>query len=773
MYVTTREYGAPSQLEKLAALDFADLVVLNKFDRPGAEDALAEIRKQVKRNREDWDASNESLPVVPTIASQFADAGVDQLWHRLVELLNSRMDTNFVASEPKLGDDGLPKRNTPIPPERQGYLAEVASTVRDYHASAQGIAEKVRLVQQLSSSSERMEEIGKLEAAADLANEAQSLRDEIPENVWQALDDFDEYAKAYRSGQASYTVRGKEIPVDTTSSTLSGIQMPKVALPDTYDRGELFEWIAKENRPGSFPFTGGVFPFKRKDELPVRMFAGEGSSERTNKRFHFLCTDQPFNRLSTAFDSPSLYGRDPDERLDIFGKVCESGVSISTVDEMDRLFEGFDLCDPNTSVSMTINGNYWWHLAAFFTVAIRQQIRIFESEKGRAPNEKETAEIRAQTLSTVRGTVQADQLKESMGQNTLVLNLDTALKLMGDVAEFYVNNEVRNHYFVSISGYHIAEAGANPITQAALTLSNGLTYVELFRARGLDPNKFLRNFSWFFSNGMDPEYSVIGRVCRRIWAISMREMYGVDERGQKLKYHIQSSGRSLHAQEYTWNDYRTTMQALYALADNANSLHTNSRDEAFGTPTEETVRDAVAIQLILSREYGWLQNENPLQGSFIAEWLTDNVEEEILKVFEEMHRRGGVLGSLEVNYQRNRIQDESMLYEHKKHDGSLPIIGVNTFTDPDAEALTADNADAFNMDVTRSDEQEKKMVIQRNRDFQQEHSEAAEDGLQKLKDAARNGENLFSVMMEIVEHCTVGQVTNALFETGGKFRRNM
>ena len=773
MYVTTREYGAPSQLEKLAALDFADLVVLNKFDRPGAEDALAEIRKQVKRNREEWDASNESLPVVPTIASQFADAGVDQLWHRLVGLLNSRMNTNFVAAEPNLGDDGLPKRNAPIPPERQGYLAEVASTVREYHSSAQGIAEKVRLVQQLSSSSERMKEIGKLEAAADLADEAQSLRNEIPENVWQALNEFDGYAKAYRSGQASYTVRGKEIPVETTSSTLSGIEMPKVALPETNDRGELFRWIAKENRPGSFPFTGGVFPFKRKDELPVRMFAGEGSSERTNKRFHFLCTDQPFNRLSTAFDSPSLYGRDPDERLDIFGKVCESGVSISTVDEMERLFEGFNLCDPNTSVSMTINGNYWWHLAAFFTVAIRQQIRIFESERGRSPNEKETAEIRAQTLSTVRGTVQADQLKESMGQNTLVLNLDTALKLMGDVAEFYVDNEVRNHYFVSISGYHIAEAGANPITQAALTLSNGLTYVELFRARGLDPNKFLRNFSWFFSNGMDPEYSVIGRVCRRIWAISMREMYGVDERGQKLKYHIQSSGRSLHAQEYTWNDYRTTMQALYALADNANSLHTNSRDEAFGTPTEETVRDAVAIQLILSREYGWLQNENPLQGSFIAEWLTDHVEEEILKVFEEMHRRGGVLGSLEVNYQRNRIQDESMLYEHKKHDGSLPIIGVNTFTDPDAEALTADNADAFDMDVTRSDEEEKKMVIERNRDFQEKHSEAAEEGLQKLKKAARNGENLFSVMMEIVEHCTVGQVTNALFETGGKFRRNM
>ena len=773
MYVTTREYGAPSQLEKLAALDFADLVVLNKFDRPGAEDALAEIRKQVKRNREDWDATNQSLPVIPTIASQFADAGVDQLWQRLVGLLNSKMGTNLSASEPNLGTDGLPKRNAPIPPERQGYLAEVASTVRQYHTSALEIAQKVRLVQQLSSSSERMLEIGKEDAANDLAMESESIRTEIPEQVWNRLDEFDEYAKAYRTGRASYTVRGKEIPVDTTSTTLSGIEIPKVALPETNDRGDLYEWIAKENRPGSFPFTGGVFPFKRKDELPVRMFAGEGSSERTNKRFHFLCTDQPFNRLSTAFDSPSLYGRDPDERLDIFGKVCESGVSISTVEEMDRLFEGFDLCDPNTSVSMTINGNYWWHLAAFFTVAIRQQIRIFVKENGRDPDEKEKSEIRAKTLSTVRGTVQADQLKESMGQNTLVLNLDTALKLMGDVAEFYVDNEVRNHYFVSISGYHIAEAGANPITQAALTLSNGLTYVELFRARGLDPNKFLRNFSWFFSNGMDPEYSVIGRVCRRIWAISMKEMYGVDERGQKLKYHIQSSGRSLHAQEYTWNDYRTTMQALYALADNANSLHTNSRDEAFGTPTEETVRDAVAIQLILSREYGWLQNENPLQGSFIAEWLTDHVEEEILRVFEEMHRRGGVLGSLEVNYQRNRIQDESMLYEHKKHDGSLPIIGVNTFTDPDAEALTADNADAFDMDVTRSDETEKRMVIERNLAFQAEHSESAEEGLKKLKEAARNGENLFSVMMDIVEHCTVGQVTKALFETGGKFRRNM
>ena len=562
--------------------------------------------------------------------------------------------------------------------------------------------------------------------------------------------------------------------METTTPTLSGLDLPRVALPDTSDWGDLHTWIRSENRPGAFPFTAGVFPFKRADELPVRMFAGEGSAERTNRRFHFLAKGQPFNRLSTAFDSPSLYGRDPVTRLDIFGKVCESGVSISTVDEMERLFEGFDLCDPNTSVSKTINGNYWWHLAAFFTVAIRRQVAKFIEDEGREPSDEERAGIRARTLSTVRGTVQADQLKESMGQNTLVLNLDTALRLMGDVAEYYVDHDIRNHYFVSISGYHIAEAGANPITQAALTLSNGLTYVELFKSRDVDPEKFLRNFSWFFSNGMDPEYAVIGRVARRIWAIAMRDVHGVGPRGQRaLKYHIQSSGRSLHAQEFTWNDYRTTLQALYALADNANSLHTNSRDEAFGTPTQETVRDAIAIQLILSREYGLLKNENPMQGSHLSRWLTDQVETRILDIFEEMHARGGVLGSLEVNYQRNRIQEESMLYEHKKHDGSLPIIGVNTYLDEEATMLSADDADAFDVDVTRSDEAEKSMVIERNEAFRSEHAQAAEDGLRRLKQVAREGGNLFEVMMDIVEHCTVGQVTQALFEVGGQFRRNM
>ena len=770
MYVTTREYGAPSQLEKLAALDFSDIVVLNKFDRPGAEDALTEIRKQFQRNREAFDQSPESMPVIPTIASQFADAGVDRLWESLANILNERFETSFAAAEPRLGVDGLPTREPPIPPERQGYLAEVASAIRGYHKRTKEVSESVRLVQQLEASAKQMRAAGNDSSADDLESEAHQIRSDVPSEAWDALDSFEAMANAYRSGEASYTVRGKEIPVKTTHETMSGTKVPRVALPTSRDWGEQLEWIRRENAPGSFPFTGGVFPFRRQDELPVRMFAGEGSAERTNKRYHFLSQEQDFNRLSVAFDSPSLYGNDPRERLDIFGKVCESGVSISTIEEMDRLFKGFDLCAPNTSVSMTINGNYWWHLAAFFNVAIRQQTRKFVDENGRDPSEEEASDIRSMTLSTVRGTVQADQLKEAMGQNTLVFNLDTALKMMGDVAEFYVDNNVRNHYFVSISGYHIDEAGANPITQSALTLSNGLTYVELFKARGLDADKFLRNFSWFFSNGMDPEYAVIGRVSRRIWAIAMRDLYGVSERGQKLKYHIQSSGRSLHSQEFTWNDYRTTLQALYALADNANSLHTNSRDEAFGTPTEDTVRDAVAIQLILAKEYGWLRNENPLQGSFVAEFLTDEVEEKVLRIFEEMHSRGGVLGALEVNYQRNRIQDEGMVYEHRKHTGETPIVGVNTFTDPDAESVSADD---FDVEVTRSDETEKKMVIARNQEFKAENVSKAEEGIERLKEAARNGENLFEVMMEIVDYCTVGQVTQALFESGGKFRRNM
>ena len=770
LYITTREYGAPSQLEKLQMLDSADIVVLNKFDRPGAEDALIEIRKQFKRNKEMWEVNDSELPIVPTVASRFADAGVDQLWQKLSLLLNQNHGKKFISAEPILGNDGLPSRVSPIPSERQGYLAEVSNCIRNYHLKTKKMASKIRECQQLEAVAKLMKSKDNKNLAKVLNEEASIIRKEIPETTWNEIYEFNIKVEEYRSGATNYTVRNKDISVKTTRTTLSGLDLPRVALPDFSDWGDTLEWIRKENIPGSFPYTGGVFPFKRQDELPVRMFAGEGSAERTNKRYHYLSKDQNFNRLSVAFDSPSLYGNDPKERLDIFGKVCESGVSISTIDEMEKLFEGFDLCAANTSVSKTINGNYWWHLAAFFNVAIRQQVKKFEETNSRKPSEDEYDNIKSRTLQTVRGTVQADQLKESMGQNTLVFNLDTALRMMGDVAEFYVNNDIRNHYFVSISGYHIAEAGANPISQAALTLSNGLTYVELFRSRGLNADKFLRNFSWFFSNGMDPEYAVIGRVCRRIWSIAMRDFYEVDERGQKLKYHIQSSGRSLHAQEYTWNDYRTTLQALYALADNANSLHTNSRDEAFGTPTEDTVRDAVAIQLILSKEYGWLQNENPLQGSYIAEWLTDSVETEILKIFEEMHRRGGVLGSLEVNYQRNRIQDESMIYEHKKHSGELPIIGVNMFEEDVNSSLSVEG---FNIEVTRSDETERMMVIDRNTTFKELHRKKSDEGLAKLKKVAREGGNLFEVMMEIVEYCTVGQVTQALFETGGKFRRNM
>ena len=767
MYVTTREYGAPSQLEKLAALDFADIIALNKFDRPGSEDALVEIKKQVQRNHEVFDENPVSMPVFPTIASQFADAGVDNLWEGLASKINSKFNSNFSATTSLMDKDGLPFRNTPIPPERQSYLAEVSSTIREYHTESLEISDKVRLIQQLEAASGQM---NSTEISEKILEEADKLRREIPNSIWQELDELDQKIKTYSSGETSYNVRGREIKVKTTHLTQSGTNIPRISLPSTSDKGEQLLWLRKENAPGYFPFTGGVFPFKREDELPVRMFAGEGSAERTNKRYHFLSKDQPFNRLSVAFDSPSLYGNDPQQRLDIFGKVCESGVSISTLEEMELLFEGFDLCAPQTSVSMTINGNYWWHLAAFFNVAIRQQKKKFIMKNDRNPTNEELEKIRSFALTSVRGTVQADQLKEAMGQNTLVFNLDTALRMMGDVAEFYVNNDVKNHYFVSISGYHIDEAGANPITQAALTLSNGLTYVELFRSRGLNPDKFLRNFSWFFSNGMDPEYAVIGRVCRRIWSIAMKNLYGVGERGQKLKYHIQSSGRSLHSQEFTWNDYRTTLQALYALSDNANSLHTNSRDEAFGTPTEDTVRDAMAIQLILAKEYGWLKNENPLQGSFIVDFLTNEVEEQILRIFEDMNRRGGVLGSIEVNFQRNRIQDEGMIYEKRKHSGETPVVGVNTFTDSGSITPTASE---FNIDVTRSDDEEKQMVISRNVEFKNRNSKKSKEGLKRLKKTAREGGNLFEVMMDIVEFCTVGQVTQALFESGGKFRRNM
>ncbi|MCH2268773.1 methylmalonyl-CoA mutase family protein [Candidatus Thalassarchaeum betae] len=776
LYVTTMEYGAPSQLEKLAALDIADMVVLNKFDRPGAEDALRDIRKQYQRNHELFDSPPDSMPVYPTIASQFADAGVDQVWAKLAEMLNERHGTGFAAAESDLGSDGLPERQLLIPHARNNYLAEVSLAVREYHARSEAVAGKVRLVQQLEASAAQMRGGGNEDAAADLEAEAAKVRKEVPDEAWRALERFEETADAYSSGETSYLSRGKEIKVRTTTKTFSGTEIPRVSLPTTEDWGERLKWIRKEGVPGVFPFTGGVFPFKRADEMPLRMFAGEGSAETTNRRFHYLAKDQPFNRLSTAFDSVTLYGLDAtDERLDLFSKICESGVSISNVDEMERLFEGFDLCAPNTSVSLTINGPYWTILAFYFETAIRQQLKLFAEENGREPSDEEAAEIRARTLSTVRGTVQADQLKEVVGgQNTTLFNLNNTLRMMTDVTEYYVENGIRNHYFVSISGYHIDEAGANPITQAALTLSHGFAYLEMFKARGLDPEVFLRNISFFLSLSMQPEYSVLGRVCRRIWAVALRDVYGIeDERNLRLKYHVQGSGRSLHAQDQSYNDLRSILQALYALQDNANSLHTNSRDEAYGTPTEETVRDAVAMQLILNKEYGTLVSENPLQGSFFTEGLTDSVEEQILSILDEMSSRGGVLGSIETGYQRGRIQQENVIYEMQKNSGEMPIVGVNTFVDEDASRLSADTADEFDIAVTRSDDAERQMVVDRNRAFKEAHAAESTECLERLRRVAEEGGNIFECIMDICPHCTLGQITETLMQCVGQFRRDL
>ena len=776
VYVTTKEYGAPSQLEKLAALDIADIVCLNKADRPGAADALRDIRKQYQRNHELFDSPPDSMPVYPTIASQFADAGVDNLWAGLATMLNERHGTALASAEAEMGSDGLPKRDVLIPPERINYLAQVTASVRGYHSRSEEVSGKVRLVQQLEAAAGQMRESGNEDAAGDLDSEATKIREEVPDEAWQALESFDEVAAAYNSGEASYQAGSKEISVKTTNQTIEGIEVPKVSLPDTEDWGERLEWVRRENVPGSFPYTAGVFPFKRTDEMAMRMFAGEGSSTTTNQRFHYLTKDLPFKRLSTAFDSITLYGLDAtDERLDLWAKCCESGVSISNIDEMERLFEGFDLCSPNTSVSLTINGNYWGILAMFLQTAIRQQNRLFTEKNGKEPNEKELSEIKARALSSVRGTVQADQLKEQMAQSTLIINLNNSLRMMSDVAEYFVENDIRRFNTVSISGYHIDEAGSNAITQAALTLSNGLTYLEIFKERGLDPDEFLVNFSWFFSNGMSPSYAVIGRVCRRIWAIAMRDVYGLeaDSKSSRLRYHIQGSGRSLHAQDITYNDYRSLLQAMYALADNANSLHTNSRDEAYGTPTEDTVRDAQAMQMILNLEYGLLASENPWQGSFFIEHLTDAVEEQVLQILDEMNARGGVMGAIETGYQRGRIQDEGMLYESSKMSGEMPIVGVNTFIDEDASKLSAEAAEEFDVAVTRSDDEERQMVVDRNRAFIEAHATESAECLDRLRQVAKEGGNMFECIMEIVDHVTLGQITEVLFETQGRFRRDL
>ncbi len=779
LYVMTAEFGAHTQLEKIEMLDVADLVVLNKYEKRGSEDALRAIRKQVRRNRNMFDVNDEELPVVATIASQFADPGVDVLWKKLAEMVG------FHASEP-IGNIG--ERKGVIPPERVHYLSEIAATVREYHETNSEMAEKLRLVQHLETAKSELPSI------SDSVDEhIKDLQEEIAE-ARNSVSAFRDLAEQYSSGEYTYYVRGKPFTVSTVTESLSHQMIPRVALPKMSDDGDMYSWVMKENAPGHFPYTSGVFPFKRTDELSARMFAGEGEGERTNRRFHLLSQGQDYVRLSTAFDSVTLYGRDPDRRPDIWGKVGNSGVSIASIDDAKRLYSGFDLCDTNTSVSMTINGPAPIILAFFLNAAIDQQVEKHLQMKldssgyrGELPDghdgfglatvgkrgdelvDAETyAEIKAKTLQTVRGTVQADILKEDQAQNTCIFSTPFALKMMGDVQQYYIDHGVRNHYSVSISGYHIAEAGANPITQLAFTLANGFTYVEYYRSRGMDVAQFAPNLSFFFSNGLDPEYTVIGRVARRIWAVAMRDLYGADERSQKLKYHIQTSGRSLHAQEIDFNDIRTTLQALLAIQDNANSLHTNAYDEAITTPTEESVRRALAIQLIVNKESGWTKTENPMQGSFIVEELTDLVEEAVLQEFEALSRRGGVLGAMETMYQRGKIQDESMYYEHLKHDGTLPIIGVNTFLNPNAQDFDESAADEFDMELARATPEEKQACLERTQAITK-----SDEALTRLQEVARQGGNVFEELMETTKVASLGQITDALFAVGGQYRRNM
>jgi isobutyryl-CoA mutase len=788
LYVMTPEYGAPSQLEKIDMLDFADVVAINKFDRRGAQDALRDVRKQVQRNRQAFGEKPEEMPVFGTIAARFNDDGVTALYQAIKTCLVEHGLEVGAGRLPQVRIKASSGINAIVPPARSRYLAEIAESVRAYHAKT---GEQVRLVrerQQLnetrrmlvearssrlrpgssliagssttdaSAPDETLAQIDVLIAqrAAAIDAEAQALLDE-----WPALK------ARYAAEEYAVKVREQDVRTNLSDESLSGTRIPKVALPRFEDHGEILSWVRRENVPGRFPYTGGVFSFKREDEDPTRMFAGEGDPFRTNRRFKYLSAGAKAKRLSTAFDSVTLYGFDPHERPDIYGKVGNSGVSIATLDDMKALYDGFDLCAPDTSVSMTINGPAPTILAMFLNTAIDQKIDEFEREHGRAPAPEEAAYLREAVLQTVRGTVQADILKEDQGQNTCIFSTEFALKMMGDIAEYFARCKVRNFYSVSISGYHIAEAGANPISQLAFTLANGFTYVEAYLARGLGVDDFAPNLSFFFSNGMDPEYSVIGRVARRIWAVAMREKYGASERSQKLKYHCQTSGRSLHAQEIDFNDIRTTLQSLIAIYDNANSLHTNAYDEAITTPTEASVRRAMAIQLIINREWGLAKNENPNQGSFIIEELTDLVEAAVLAEFGRIAERGGVLGAMELGYQRAKIQEESLHYEMKKHDGSLPIIGVNTFRNPQGVEPAAA------IELARSTEAEKQSQVNRVRQFQARHQSDTDAALARLKQVAIANGNLFDELMNTVRVASLGQITQALFEVGGQYRRNM
>ena len=769
MYVMTPEFGAASQLEKIDMLDFAEFVAINKFDRKGAEDAQRDVSKQVQRNKEAWTVPTEQMPVFGTMAARFNDDGVTALY----QALKARLAELGL----KLKEGLLPQvtvrhstNQTPVvPPARTRYLAEITDTVRGYKKLARAQAQLAREIQQLRAAAVMLEvdKPGRAKAsnaAIELAVRREETQDPYARKL---LTHWPDMQKAYAGDEFVVKIRDKEMRTALTSKSLSGTTIRKVSLPTYEDHGEILKWLMLDNVPGSFPYTAGTFAFKREGEDPTRMFAGEGDAFRTNTRFKLLSEGMEAKRLSTAFDSVTLYGNDPDPRPDIYGKVGNSGVSIATLEDMQVLYSGFDLCKPSTSVSMTINGPAPSILAMFMNTAIDQNLDKFKADNGREPSAEEAAQIRKWVLANVRGTVQADILKEDQGQNTCIFSTEFSLKVMGDIAQFFVNNDVRNFYSVSISGYHIAEAGANPISQLAFTLSNGFTFVEAYLARGMHIDDFAPNLSFFFSNGMDPEYTVMGRVARRIWAVALKNKYGANERSQKLKYHIQTSGRSLHAQEIQFNDIRTTLQALIAIYDNCNSLHTNAFDEAITTPTEDSVRRAMAIQLIINREWGLAKNENPTQGAFIIEELTELVEEAVLAEFEKIADRGGVLGAMETGYQRGKIQDESMHYEMLKHTGEYPIIGVNTFRNPKGDEVLE------KLELARSTEEEKKSQLDRLHSFHAKHAKASPAMLARLQNAVIHNDNVFEVLMDAVRVCSLGQITSALFEVGGQYRRNM
>ena len=827
LYVMTHDFGAPTQLEKIGMLDLADLVAINKFEKRGSEDALRDVKKQVQRNRTRFDEPVQDMPVYPTMASHFGDPGVTRLYLALLDRLNDEFA--FDRASATYGDREVPEPDPAevaiIPPGRQRYLGGIVDACESYRDWAERQVEIARKWGEAQGARRQVDDWApedREQLAGRLDEMAEHWWDKLDARCKDILDEWDDLKEAYQQDTFTYSVRGRDFTVPLYRETLSGTKVPRVALPRTEDPGEQLRFALLENLPGYFPFTAGVFPFKREGEDPTRMFAGEGSPERTNRRFHLVSSDSPANRLSTAFDSVTLYGFDPAERPDIYGKVGNAGVSICTLDDMKKLYSGFNLADRKTSVSMTINGPAPMILAMFLQTAVDQQVEKHLREQGRwddvesaldeklgddrpeyvpyGPNGREDEmpethdgtglgllgctgdelvewglldaetydEIRSDTLHVVRGTVQADILKEDQAQNTCIFSTDFALRMMGDIQQAFIDWNVRNFYSVSISGYHIAEAGANPITQLAFTLANGFTYVEYYLSRGMDVDDFAPNLSFFFSNGMDPEYSVIGRVARRIWSVAMKEKYGANERSQKLKYHIQTSGRSLHAKEIQFNDIRTTLQALMAIYDNCNSLHTNAYDEAITTPTEESVRRAIAIQMIINKELGMTKNENPLQGSYVIEELTDLVEEAVWHEFQRINDRGGVLGAMESMYQRGKIQQESMVYEEKKHSGERPIIGVNTFLREDGQT-----EEDLSVDLMRSSDDEKQHQLRNLKAFQERYPEKAENALERLREAAREGDNTFDVLMDAVKYCSLGTITRTLFDVGGEYRRNM